>query len=92
MAFDLKGWRRGPDMGAIGFGAGSMKSKHFYVTNDDAATIQTANYFNPLAAQVSRGDVFEVSVNIATAPVSKSYVVTSAQGAAVVTVALQTTT
>lgn len=92
MAFDIKGWRRGPDMGAIGSGAGSMKSKHFYVSNDDAAAVQAANYFNGLAAQLSKGDIIECSLDIDATPLTKTYVVTSAQGATTVTVALQTTT
>lgn len=92
MAFDIKGWQRGHMIGVVGSGQYSVKYKHFYVTNDDAATIQAANYFNPLAAQVSKGDLFEVSIDVDGTAVTKSYVVSSANGATTVTLALQTTT
>ncbi len=92
MAFDVKGWRRGPEMGSIGSGVGSVKYKHFYVTNDDGPAVIAANYFNPLSAQLNKGDVIECSLDVDGTSQTKTYVVTSANGAATVVIALQTTT
>lgn len=91
MAFNIAGWQRGRRMGVVGTGQYSVKYEHTYVTADDAATIQAANYFNPLSGQLSNGDILHASLLIGGANVMKSYVVTSANGAATVTIALQTT-
>ena len=63
-----------------------------YVTPDAAAVVEAANYFNPGATLLAKGDVIQAVMVIAGTPILKHYVVTSATGATPVTVAIQTTT
>jgi len=91
MAFDLKGLRRAALGGTVGVGAGSQRSISHYATNDDAAAVETAGYFNSLAKDLIVGDVIMASLALGTAPVLKNYIVTANNGA-VVTIAKQTTT
>lgn len=92
MAFDIAGLRRLAPRGAVGNGAGSVTSAWAYDSNDAAATVEAANYFNSAADSFAKGDTIDAVMARGGTPVRKSYVVTSATGAATVTVALQTTT
>lgn len=89
MAFNIKGWQRIGPIGTYGTGAGATKYKHGYVTEDDAAAVQTAGYFNSLSGQLNKGDQIDVTLDVDATPVRRDYVVTSANGAAVVVVAAQ---
>lgn len=91
MAFALTGLKCISHLGSIGTGSGSVKKLFSYVTNDDAATVQAAGYFNSVAAQFSVGDVIIASLDLDGSPLMKNYVVTAASATAV-TIALQTTT
>ncbi|WP_336800487.1 hypothetical protein [Kaistia sp. MMO-174] len=90
MAFDLKGLRRAVLGGTVGSGAGSQRSIYHYATNDDAATVETAGYFNGLASDLVVGDVIMASLDLDGTPVFKNYMVTANTGT-VVTIAKQTT-
>ena len=89
MAFDVKGLKRMIIGGAVGTGAGSVKSLWMYVTNDVTATVETTGYFNTMAGQFVVGDQILASINIGASPVMKHYIVTANSGT-VVTIAAQT--
>jgi hypothetical protein len=92
MAFDQAGLRRTTHRGAVGNGDGSVTSSWAYDTNDTAAVVEAANYFNTAAPQFAKGDTIDAVMVRGGTPVRKSYVVTSATAAATVVVALQTAT
>lgn len=83
MAFDIKGYARIDACVAVGTGAGSVRSLIRYATNDDAATVEAANYFNALVAQVAIGDVIIASLDLDGTPLAKMYVVTAVSATAV---------
>lgn len=80
----------------IGSTAGAAKavqsSSFDYATDDAAATVETAGYFNSARSLLSIGDKIDAVVVASTAPVRKGYVVTAVPTTGNVTVALQTTT
>lgn len=90
MAFDQKGLARVQSTGSVGVGAGSVKSVCHYATNDDAAAVQAAGYFDPAAGILVVGDVIIASLDLDGAPALKIYMVTANTGT-VVTIAAQTT-
>lgn len=92
MAYAAAGLRRQEHRGAVGNGDGSVTSEWAYDTNDTAAVVEAANYFNSAAALFSKGDTIEAVMARGGTPVLKKYVVTSATGATTVVIALQTTT
>lgn len=91
MAYAEKGLRRLTHRGAIGNGDGSVTSHWAYDTNDAAATVEAANYFNSAVGVLSKGDTIDAVMARSGTPVRKGYVVTANSGTAV-TVALQATT
>ena len=90
MSFNLNGFKRAVSLGAVGTGANSVKSLCTYHTNDDAATVETANYFNDLAPDLQVGDFILAGLDLDGAPAMKNYMVTAVT-ASTVTVAPQTT-
>lgn len=76
MAFDVNGFRT---MGHIGLidpsKAGTMRNQHAYVTNDDAAAVETSNYFLELAARLKVGDQIFCSLDLDGTPAGRIYVV-----------------
>lgn len=89
MAFNTNNLRR------QGYGAANAQnampvSTFSYVTDDAAAIVEAANYFNAATKELRKGDVIEARMAMSGVPVLKEYIVTSATGAAVVTVVLQT--
>lgn len=90
MAFDLYGFRRVSDGGAIGSGAGSVKAFCHYATTDTHAQVSAAGYFNSLASLLVVGDVIAASLALSTTPVLRLYMVT-AVASGVVTIAQVTT-
>lgn len=58
-------------------------------TNDDAAAVQTAGFFNPLAGVMKVGERIFASLDLDGTPQAKDYIVTANTGT-VVTVAIQT--
>lgn len=91
MAFKLDGLKRIGTGAAHGTGRNAVVSSFMYATTDTAAVVETAGYFNPMAAEFVPGDQIDASMAIGAGVVRKSYVVT-AIAAGVVTIALQTTT
>lgn len=66
--------------GAKGTGEGSARRLWHFVTEDNAATVEGAGYFNDLSKEVQKGDWILASLNINVAPEPKIYIVTSEQG------------
>lgn len=60
-----------------------------FATNDDAATVETAGFFNPLATVMQVGEIVYARLDLDGAPLLKVYMVTANTGT-VVTVAKQT--
>jgi hypothetical protein len=89
MAYDIAGLRRYAYGGRVGTKTYAL---WHYATGDTAATVEGAGYFNSATALLRKGDVIEASMVVAGTPVSKRYIVTSADDAAVVVIALQATT
>lgn len=58
-------------------------------TDDDAAAVETAGYFNSLAGEMQVGEVIKARLDLNTAPVLKNYICTANTGS-VVTIAAQT--
>lgn len=83
----------------VGTTAGAAKSTGVtttstwrYATDDAAATVETAGYFNNARSQLQVGDVIQATMAMGGTPVLKHYVVTAVPASGNVTVALQTTT
>lgn len=92
MTFHAKGFRT---LGAMGIPAadsvaGSVRQLHSFVTNDDVATVETANYFDALIATVTKvktGDVLIVSIDVDGTPKLGFYVINVTGGHVVITTA-----
>ena len=92
MAFNIKGWKRGPARGSVGVDAAATRAQryqHYYDHDvDDHSALVAANYLNSLASFINKGDRLSATMSIATVPVGKEYVFTSARGVTPVTIAL----
>lgn len=66
---------------------GEVRQVHTFITNDDAATVETANYFDSLLtpAIVKTGDLLLVSIDNDGTPRFGSYVITVSGGHVVIT-------
>ena len=64
MAFAIAGLKRISHGGALSVGPGSVRSIWHYITNDDAATVETANYFDPVIDEMRVGDLVFCSLDI----------------------------
>lgn len=72
-------------------GTGNTTQSHFaYRTDDAAATVETAGYFNGAVKVLAVGDTIDATMANTGTPVRKGYVVTANTGTAV-TVALLAT-
>ncbi|OCC01840.1 hypothetical protein BA190_26880 [Labrys sp. WJW] len=84
MSFCAKALRRLDSQTPVGDAAGNATSTlvqtSTYATNDAAATVETAGYFNAArdAGRVSKGDIILATMVNAGTPVLKAYVVTAA--------------
>lgn len=83
MAYVATGFWTAHQIGTVDGTAGSMRAKHCYVTNDDAATVETAGYFNALAGRLKVGDQIDCSLDIDGTPALRSYIVSSNDGSVV---------
>lgn len=95
MSFCLSALQRTFQANAVGAATGvvkptSTRSLWTYSTDDAAATVEAAGYFNDAAKQLAVGDVVMCVMAFSGTPVLKSYVVTVNTGSAV-TVVLQAT-
>lgn len=84
MAFHEKGFRSLGVMGipATDSAAGSVRQLHSYVTNDDRAALETAEYFDDLLdpRRVKDGDVLLVSHDVDGSPGGRYYLITISGG------------
>lgn len=72
---------------AAGLPQAQQVARWLYTTDDAAATVETAGYFNAASAKLKKGDIIEASMVNSGAPVGKNYIVT-ANAAGVVTIAV----
>lgn len=77
-------------VGTTPYSAGRTISKYFYATGDALATVAASGYFNLATKRLGKGDVIEVAAVLDGTPAMATYIVTSATGAATVTVAIST--
>jgi len=80
MTFALIGLKRITHVGAIGTGGGSVRSLWAYLTNDDSATVETANYFDDVISEMKKGDIIFASLDIDGTPTLRQYVVDGVTG------------
>jgi hypothetical protein len=76
-------------IGSVPYSAGEAKSLFLYATDDTFANITGANYFNGATKTLKKGDVIMCTCSLSAAPTVTAVVVTSASGAAAVTVAVE---
>ena len=88
MAANIKGLRMISEIGNAG-SPDTVLRCFGYVTNDDAATVQTANYFLNTFFQFRKGDIIMACMDVDGTAVLKSYIV-SAVSATAATLTLQT--
>lgn len=69
-------------------GANDVKSLYFYATNDDAATVATAGYFNEARARLKPGDVIICSLDVDGTRGTRTYVMNAVPGTGNVTTTL----
>lgn len=75
MAFDADGFYTISHIGTVDPATpGTMRNLHAYVTNDDAAALETSNYFLPLYDRLKVGDQVHCSLDMDGTPAGKSYV------------------
>lgn len=88
MAYSAKGLTKFTKGGAIGTGEGSVKSIHAYATNDTAATVEAASYFDAAATAgfLTKGDLIMASLDVDGTPAHKTYTVASISSANVVAI------
>ena len=81
---------------SVGLASGAQKnaliSVFAYSTDDAAATVEAAGYFNSARLRLTVGSIILASMVNAGTPVLKAYVVTAVPATGNVTIALQTTT
>lgn len=77
MAFVVSGFKTITHIGSVDGAAGANRSMHGYVTNDDAAAVEAANYFLSIHARLKVGDQIHCSLDMDGTPIGRSYVVTA---------------
>lgn len=77
MSFNAKGFKTVTHIGSVDGSAGSNRSLHAYVTNDDKAGVETGNYFDPVIARLHVGDIIMVSLDMDGTPGGCNYVVSA---------------
>lgn len=93
MAFLALGLKRITHVGAVGTGAGSVRSFWAYITEDDAAAVETSGYFNAFQAaggDMRKGDVIMASLNVDATAALKFYLVSAVTQSAVTLAQLTT--
>ncbi|MEO4045235.1 hypothetical protein AAFN47_26890 [Hoeflea sp. CAU 1731] len=86
---NLKGFKTITHIGTTTGAAGSNRALHAYLTNDDAAAVETSDYFNDLSDRLKVGDIILASLDLDGSPALKNYIVTDITSGAV-TIAAQT--
>lgn len=77
MAFNAYGFKTITHTGSVDGSAGSNRALHAYVTNDDQAGVETANYFDAVIKRLKVGDVIMVSWDMDGTPGGAFYAVSS---------------
>jgi hypothetical protein len=77
MAFNKYGFITLSHIGSVDGSAGSNRAKHAYVTNDDQAAVETANYFDDIIGRLHVGDQIDVSWDMDGTPGGGMYIVSS---------------
>lgn len=90
MAFSEYGWKTVSHLGTPDGSAGSNRALHSYVTNDDAAAIETANYFNTAAGRCKTGDILLAGYDLDGTEGCRMYMLTVASGVVSLTLAVAT--
>lgn len=73
-------------------GISNSRSLYIYPTNDAAAAVETAGYFNGARGRLGKGDIVLAMMALGGTPVGKAYIVTAAPSSGNITVALFTAT
>lgn len=90
MAFNSYGFKTLTHIGTIAGAAGTMRSLHAYVTNDDADAVETSGYFDTVADRIKTGDIVMCSLDLDGTPALQSYVLTNTSGVITVTLSIAT--
>lgn len=90
MAFNAYGFKTISHIGTIDGSAGTMRSLHGYVTNDDASAVETSGYFNSVAARIKTGDQVQCSLDLDGTPALQTYLLTNTAGVITVTLSIAT--
>ncbi len=84
MAYSADGFRTLDYIGTVSAGTPGTNTKiHGYVTADDAATVETANYFLDVYRRLRAGDQIQATLAISGTPVGRMYVVTASSSTTV---------
>lgn len=75
MALVISGFKTLTHIGSVDGAAGANRNLHAYVTNDDAATVEAADYFIDIYDRLKVGDQIMVSLDIDGTPGLRHYVV-----------------
>lgn len=93
MALSLKSLSRQGQQVAVGSAAGNPQAQQagllFYSTDDAAATVEAAGYWNAARPFLRKGDVVIASMVNSGTPVSKAYVFTAVPATGNITAAIQ---
>jgi sulfite reductase alpha subunit-like flavoprotein len=90
MAFNKLGLATIHHMGSIAGAAGETRAIHTYLTNDDAAAVETSDYFLAMGYKFKVGDVIIASLDLDGTPTLRFYVVATASTSGV-TITRETT-
>ena len=80
MAFNPLGFKTITHIGSLAGAAGTMISKHAYITDDTAVTLETSGYFNAIQDRLPTGSQIDSTLVIAGVPVRKDYVAVNTAG------------
>lgn len=92
MTYCTQSLRRHGTQPAVGSVAGTSNlnqtSSFAYATDDAAAVVEAAGYFNAARGLLTPGSIIQASMAVGSAPVAKNYVVTAVPNTGNVTIAL----
>lgn len=78
MAYYDKALSRIASGGVLSSSATRGQSVFSYLTNDDAAAVQTSGYFNDAGPRLTKGDVILASLDLDGTPEARAYLVSAA--------------
>ena len=96
MTLSLKSLTRTGQQASVGSTAGAAQTQQagllLYASDDAAATVEVAGYFNGARPFLRKGDIILATMANSGTPVTKQYVVTAVPATGNVTVAIQVVT